>query len=712
MLSLWCAGDWYNAFPPETSRNYVGRQTCAACHEPQMKSWHGSDHDRAMELANEETVLGDFEEATFSRLGLVTRFFRQEGKYLVNTEGPDGKLHDYEIKYTFGVRPLQQYMIEFPDGRVQVLRESWDTVRGEWFYVAPPDAPDLRLEADDPTHWTGIAQNWNTMCANCHSTNLQKNFDLATNTYHTTFSEIDVSCEACHGPGSLHVELAGSRSLFWDRHHGYGLSELKKGSAEHQIETCAPCHSRRTAIHEDFHRGARFADTYDPALLRAGLYHADGQILDEVYVYGSFLQSKMHSKGVRCTDCHNPHSLELKFKGNQLCTQCHQPGKYDSPTHHHHTDALGSQCVSCHMPSKTYMEIDDRRDHSLRIPRPDLTVELGTPNACNGCHTRAEETPAWAAARVRQWYGEKRPEDPHFAHALAAAQQGEAKGLDLVRQLLHRKAAPDIVRATATELLGNYRNQDSDRLCRESLADESPLVRTAAIRAMSAQLLQQFSSEIIEALSDPVRLVRLAAVRRLAENTELLTEADSRATFDRVLGEYRDAQSQMSERAGTHMNLASLEIDLGNMDAAQDSLRDAIRLEPYLSGTRDQLAQLLERSSGDPAQIRELREKEVELLERDSKLIPDNLYPQYRRGMLLYLLGRQEEARTAFENVCEISPDSFDCWQALSLLCVDQQRWKQAAKALKQMHRLRPGDPSIAGILRRIDEGRKKTHNE
>ena len=189
-------------------------------------------------------------------------------------------------------------------------------------------------------------------------------------------------------------------------------------------------------------RETRFADAYDPSLLRAGLYHADGQILDEVYVYGSFLQSKMHSKGVRCTDCHNPHSLELKFKGNRLCAQCHVPGKYDSPAHHHHTDAAATQCVSCHMPSQTYMEIDDRRDHSLRVPRPDLTVKLGTPNACNGCHTKPQETPAWAAERVKEWYGDKRPDDPHFASAIAAAQQGAADGVDLGTRVVASASGP------------------------------------------------------------------------------------------------------------------------------------------------------------------------------------------------------------------------------------------------------------------------------
>ncbi len=734
LLALFALGagvDWYVAYPVKMPTSYVGRQSCARCHENQMRSWRGSDHDRAMELASETSVLGDFDEATFSRLGVITRFFRSDNKFYVNTEGPDRQLHDYEVKYTFGVRPLQQYMVELPGGRVQVLRVSWNTVKGEWFYVAPPDVTDERLEPGDPLHWTGIAQNWNTMCADCHSTHLEKNFNLANHTYHTTYSEIDVSCEACHGPGSLHVQLAESRSLFWDRNHGYGFSKrrtnssfpreaslgeenqlyqtiLKRAdygaSAEQQVETCAPCHSRRTQIHAHDHSGNRFADTYEPSLLHAGLYHTDGQILDEVYVYGSFLQSKMYSKGVRCTDCHNPHSLKLKFEGNRLCAQCHQPGKYDSPGHHHHRDATATQCVSCHMPARTYMEIDARRDHSLRIPRPDLTVQLGTPNACNGCHTKPKETPAWASDRIKEWYGDKHLKTPHFATAIAAARQGKAEGLDLVRALLRRQAAPDIVRATAIELLAGYGNSDSDRLCREAIKDTSPLVRMAAIRAMSPESLERFTSEVAEALSDPVRLVRLAAVRRLAEHRGQLIGSAVRTAFDEALVEYRQAQGVTLDRAASHMNLATLSLALEESTAAIKSLQTAIQLEPYLSGVRDQLAQLLESTDGDPEQIRQLRIREVELLERDSKLLPDNPLPLYRRGMLLYLLERYDEARIAMEKACQVAPNSYESWLALALLCEKQQRWEQAKKAVNMMRQLRPDAPAIQGLSLRFKQ--------
>ncbi|QEG33996.1 HEAT repeat domain-containing protein [Bythopirellula goksoeyrii] len=704
-MALWCAADWYVAYPRDARPKYVGHDSCIRCHQDQQRSWQGSDHDRAMELPTNDSVLGDFDDAEFTRHGITTRFFRQDDKFMVNTEGPDGEMHDYEIKYTFGVRPLQQYMVEFDDGRLQVLTISWDSRKNEWFMVTPPDVPHERILPGDPLHWTGMAQNWNTMCAECHSTNLEKKFDLATNTYHTTYTDIDVSCETCHGPGSMHVEMAESHSLFWDRHRGFGLEDLKGATATQQVETCAPCHSRRSPLHVNLHDGETFLDHYNPSLIEPGLYYPDGQILDEVYVYGSFLQSKMYSKGVRCTDCHNPHTLELKFEGNRLCAQCHQPGKYDTPNHHHHTDLAATQCVNCHMPARTYMGVDDRRDHSLRIPRPDLSDELGTPNACTTCHTRPEETNAWAAQAIRYWYGDKRPDDPHYGPTLLAAQLGKPEGVNLIRELLRgNPPRPDIVRATAVQLLGQYGTQESDTICREHLDDESPLVRAAATQALSETSLTTFVLEVAGQLNDPIRLVRFAAARRLIGAAAQLLDPKYRESLDKAIAEYRQAQEMVLDRAASHLNLASLNHALGEELVAQEELATAIRLEPYLTGPRDQLAELLQRAGGDPAEINRLRTEEVENLTRDAKLLPKNDQIRYRQGMLLYLLGRKKEARESFEAACELRPDSYENWLALALLCENQSSWQRAYEALEKMHELRPGDPAIRGILQNIQQ--------
>ena len=393
-IAGWPAWDWWSVLPPGKTATYVGRQSCLKCHAEQGSRWQGSDHDMAMDLATPEFVLGDFNDTQLEHHGVTSKMRRRGDEFFVETEGPDGERGEFRVKYVFGYRPLQQYLTELDKGYVQVLPVTWDTEEKRWFY-ANPDAP---FGPGDPLHWTGTAQNWNHMCADCHSTNFEKNYDLETDTYHYSYSEIDVSCEACHGPGSIHVELATANSLFWDRHYGYGLAKLKDKNSKTQIESCAPCHARRQRIYPGFEPGKDFHDHFGLSLLEEHLYHPDGQIDDEVYVYGSFTQSLMYRKGVRCTDCHDPHTTRIKYEGNRLCTQCHLSPKYDVPEHHHHQ--LGSQgalCVECHMPSKNYMVVDPRRDHSLRPPRPDLTVKLGVPNACNKCHTKEEESAQWAA---------------------------------------------------------------------------------------------------------------------------------------------------------------------------------------------------------------------------------------------------------------------------------------------------------------------------
>ncbi|HJZ04763.1 MAG TPA: multiheme c-type cytochrome, partial [Patescibacteria group bacterium] len=389
----------------EVPARFVGGKVCAGCHEEEYKLWSGSHHDLAMQGANEKTVLGDFNDVGFTYFGVESKFYRRDGKFMVRTDGPDGKLHDYEIKYTFGIYPLQQYLIEFPGGRLQALSIAWDSrPKSEggqrWFHLYPNE----KIIHDDILHWTGPNQNWNYMCADCHSTNLKKNYDQKLNKYNTTWSEINVSCEACHGPGSLHVELA-KRSESENKNLGYSkglvvrLDERKgiKWTVDPQtgrairsepritnieIETCAPCHSRRSVIWKDHAFGKPYMDTHLPTLLEEDMYYADGQIQGEVYEYGSYLQSKMYHEGVTCSDCHEPHSLKLRADGNGVCTQCHLNSKYDSTLHHFHKmGSVGTSCVECHMPVTTYMVIDPRHDHSIRIPRPDLSVKIGTPNA-------------------------------------------------------------------------------------------------------------------------------------------------------------------------------------------------------------------------------------------------------------------------------------------------------------------------------------------
>lgn len=699
--------DWYSARSVDSldHTSYVGRNTCAECHQKQHQQWTGSHHDLAMQLATDETVLANFDDVTFDWHGEQFRFFRREDHFFVHAAGSDGQYRDYQIEYTFGVEPLQQYMVKFDDGRIQVLNVAWDVLQQKWFFVPPPDAPDERIPPGDPMHWTGVAQNWNTMCAECHSTDLKKGYHLESNQFHTTFSEIDVSCEACHGPGSLHVELANSFSLFWDRRVGYGLARLKGKDSTAEIEACAPCHSRRAITQNGYRSGQPYHDFFQPQLLHEGLYHADGQILDEVYVYGSFLQSKMHAKGIRCSDCHQPHSLQLKYEGNRLCSQCHLPASYDTPTHHHHIqNGKGAQCIECHMASRNYMVIDPRHDHSFRIPRPDLSEKFGTPNTCTDCHTKPDETDAWAAEKVREWYGDKRRDDPHWTVAFVAGRNGDPQAADALKSLIERRDTPDIVRATAVDLLVGLEVDQTHSVLDDLLADSDPWVAAAAVRGWNSDDRYHFQRTLTPLLKDERRLVRMVTASRLADFPANQWNWEEQRALTEALDEFRSSHRVHLERASAHLSLGALERRLNRLDVAEQHFRHAIRLEPYLTGPRSELASVLELQGSSRDEIQRLRREELNHLERDAELLPDNAPTLYRLGLSYYLVGQLEKSEQALRAAVTAAPHDFDAHMALALILEQQQKWNEAVTVLRRMREIRPQDPSARQIYQRMQQ--------
>ena len=493
------------AYQPDQA--WVGVQVCKQCHQAEYEAWRGSHHDLAMAEATADTVLGNFNDARFEYAGKTTRFYRRGEEYRVETEGPDGKPTDYPVTYVFGVDPLQQYLVPFPGGRLQALSIAWDTRPKEeggqrWFHLYPDEA----IVAGDPLHWTGPYQNWNLQCAECHSTNLTKNYRAESHDYQTTWSEIDVACEACHGPGKQHADLAGTGKLAGAANGGFPMGLAERGSwywpegsdiaqrsepltNAHQVENCGRCHSRRGPLGEyDYSRS--LLDTHRVSLLRDPLYHADGQILDEVYVYGSFVQSKMYQAGVVCSNCHEPHSNQLRSPGNGVCAQCHKPATFDTPEHHHHpVDSPGAACANCHMPTRNYMVVDPRRDHSMRVPRPDLSVVMGTPNACTQCHT--DQGDEWALNSLRQWGVEFRDTSSHPARHIAQARRGDYRAVPGLLELARDDEAAPIWRATALAELGTTGSNEGYQLALSLLDSSDPMLRWGAVQTLEQLPLQQ-----------------------------------------------------------------------------------------------------------------------------------------------------------------------------------------------------------------------------
>ncbi len=700
---------------------FMGDISCRSCHEKEYDEWYGSHHDLAMQVVSDSTVLGDFNNSQFESNGVTTRFFVQDGEYFVNTEGPDGEYEDFQIKYTFGAIPLQQYLVEFPNGRYQCLHTAWDSEKNEWFDLMP----DEKLATDDWLHWTKGSMNWNTMCADCHSTNLKKNFDFESDSYNTTWSAIDVSCESCHGPGIDHYSYIHSADYKAGKKiAGSYMKQVSGLTKSQQVDDCARCHSRRGQITDYYDYEGQFMDHYIPSLIVNGLYHVDGQILDEVYVYGSFHQSKMNHRNVSCMDCHNPHSLDLLFDGNDLCNQCHVKETYDSESHHFHPlNTESSQCVSCHMTGEVYMGNDFRRDHSFRVPRPDLSVRTGDPNACIKCHD--DQSDEWAAEAVVKWYGPERVEN--YVDVMADIHDRIPQGAVDAIQMVGDTSVSEIIQASLIEFISTLGTEESNNLIVMSLDHYDPMVRYAAVGAMNRYSLQDRIQLVSPLLNDPVRSVRTMAAYQLAEASENIFLGEEKKRRDQAImefensldmqadfpsgqllrGQYYHKQNKLKEAKTAYKEavrqdpylpqpyyyLANLSYGDGNMEEAKSYFNSAIENDSFYIDARYGLG-LLEAEMGD------LNGAEIQLA--ISARLSGNPRYYYNWGLTLQNLNRRPEAELAYLAGIEIDNLSEYNWYALTILYIQNGQNQKAMNAGVQLVNINPDNPEYRNLLRSI----------
>jgi len=719
--------------PAAARPRFVGLQSCRPCHEHETELFTGSHHDRAMDEATEETVLGDFDDATHEWYGVTSTFYREDGKFMVRTEGPDGKLADYEVLYVFGFDPLQQYLVEFPGGRYQTLPLCWD-VRPEaeggqrWFHIYA----DEHIAPGDVLHWTGPNQSWNYMCAECHSTRLRKGYDGEKNRYDTTWSEIDVSCEACHGPGSAHLEwVAKSEGLKEGEGERAGSTGLVRLTGRAQIETCGRCHSRHTQFEEEYVHGAPLLDTHRVQILSELQYHADGQILDEVYVYGSFLQSRMFHEGVVCADCHDPHSMRTYSADNGLCARCHDPKEFDVKKHHfHEPGTVGASCVECHMPESTYMVVDPRRDHSIRIPRPDLSLTLGTPDACSRCHD--DEPVEWSAEHVEKWYGEDRRKEWHYGEAIHAGRTGSPGAVEALVRLATKNEYPAIARATAVSLLPRYPTEAAGEAIAKAAHDPEPIVRVQAARSLDLFNPARRAKVAAPLLTDPVRLVRVEAARALSDIPRKELTDEQWEELKVGMRELFASERTNADRGFSHSNLGLLLLRIGWRDRAKAAFRKAIEIEPGFVQARVNLADVL-RLEGDERGVEKILrgalviapsdpglhhalgltlvrtrrlDKALIALRRAAELAPQTPRFSYVYAIALHSTGKPDEAIARLEETWRRHPADREILQALATILRDRGSLGRARFFARKLLELDPGNPAYRRLLQSLDRGR------
>jgi Tfp pilus assembly protein PilF len=719
------------------------------CHKAEYDKWQNSHHDRAMEIASDETVLGDFGNVSVDFHGVISRFYRKDSKFFVHTQGPDGKMGEFEITHTFGWYPLQQYLVPFPGGRLQCLPITWDVKEKKWYHLYP-DAP---IDPSDWLYWTNAGQNWNGMCAECHSTNLKKNYDIQSDAYQTTWSEIDVSCEACHGPGSRHVEWAELPDMARPQTADYDLVVIAKDmDSREQVELCAPCHSRRAILGDYTHAEPDLLDSMLPSLLTPELYFADGQILEEVYVYGSFTQSKMYSRNVRCSDCHDVHSIKKVKEGNELCLQCHLAGIYDTKAHHFHKKkgengepiksvdgkvlfdvGTGAECVQCHMPERPYMVIDYRADHSFRIPRPDLSIKMSTPNACNRCHV--DKTDQWSNEYMTKWYGPGRQ-----AHYGAIIDEGRKRSRHAHKDLIKLAGDPlypVIVRSTALSLLAAYPGEETSRAYELALMDDEALIRRTAVDHLTVSDPKRQAELLISMLYDPVTAVRIEAARRMAEVSNPALNSHQQTVFQASLDEYQKSMEYSADFAFGRHNLANLYVALEQPQKAVENYQAAIKIDHLFYPAKVNLAMLynqMGKNSEAEILLREVAASHPEMVEVHYSLgllmaeekkyaeaahhlkqaaagMPHRARVHYNLGLLLQYLKQDLEAEAALRKAQELEPDNLDYLYALADFYLKRHKFQQARGIAEEMVARHPGQRVGHDILKLIEKNSETRSN-
>ena len=688
-----------NRAPARGREAFVGTAACASCHRSQSAAFAASHHDRALVAPTLEFAKERFEGAHFSsKLGGTTTFAVREGGPVVTTPLPGGKSATLPIAYVSGVWPLEQYVVRGERGKLQSLGVVWDSRtavagRNRWFHVYGANG----IAPDDPLFFTSSAQSFNHVCADCHSTFVERRYDAVTDSFDTRWSELSVGCEACHGPGAEHVRTAAAGkpvpfSVSLKRSEPWTPSATGSPTPRQQdgkeVEVCAPCHSRRKPIHEGFVAGDPFLDSFEPELLRPGRYFADGQVEGEVYEWASFRQSRMYHAGVRCSDCHEPHSGKLFAEGNALCVRCHEPTRFNGEAHSHHAGEKAPRCIDCHMPPATFMQIDERRDHSLRIPRPDRSVELGTPNACNGCHTKKPAT--WARDALAKWYP-LLPERPYFGDALAQDRKGSLEAPRALRTLAGDASAPAVARATALERLGAYPAEKTLETVRAALGSPDALVAYGAVLGAADLPVPQRAPLLLPALDHRVRAVRIAAARALSFVRATELPAGARASLERAFDEVEASFAVSASQPETHVERSAFELARGRFAEAEAALALALRLRPCLAEAHLNLADLRRQRGDEPGAERAIRAA--------LECSPESAAGHHALGLWLVRAHQAKLALVSLKKAVELAPNDARYRYVLAVALASNGERDAAIRTLEAALEHRPNDANALQAL-------------
>ncbi|WP_158970531.1 multiheme c-type cytochrome [Paraglaciecola sp. L3A3] len=662
-------------------------ENCVSCHKQAVSDWQTSDHAKAMDTATAKSVLGNFSDVTATHHSQTAKFYKKGDNFHISfTEG--GKTTDYQVTYTFGHYPLQQYLIETGDNKYQVFPFSWDSRPKEqggqkWY----PVYADEDIQAADRLHWKQPLQNWNGMCADCHSDGLQRKYTAETNHFDTKWDNINVGCQSCHGTmaehttahktakttnNALKLNAKEQKALGqWLHTPGKKVAQWQGEKRDNSfMDNCFACHSLRTPLTDGITPNKPFLDQFSPSFLSQPMYHVDGQIREEVYVYGSFLQSKMFDAGVNCLDCHNQHTMKLKVQGNGLCLQCHSAETYQQDKHlNHPADSAGGQCVSCHMPEKTYMGVDARRDHSFRIPRPELTQNYQAPNTCNTCHQ--DKSASWAKSQIKTLYGNNNPLSKNEL-ALIQLQHQYTLPLDQHLAIINDKNLNEIYRASAIALLPNSAQELTDVQIKSWVNSSEPLIRLATAQIGFLLPLPERSKSYLALLKDQFKAVRVQAATHL-----LQLGIDHSNELKQAFEELTTSHKVSMWRGEGGLNMSMVQLNLQQLEPAIKSLQHSIKIDPYFPAAYINLADIYRRSQAT--------NKEKSTYQQGISNNPLSGILHYSFGLHQIRAGEKQASLKSFQQAIKLEPENMQYAYVYFIALDNVGKTQQALAQLKMV---------------------------
>jgi tetratricopeptide (TPR) repeat protein len=664
---------------------YAGDAACKVCHAVEFEKWQGSHHALAERSWRDELDKEGFSPAQTFAHGSQSTTAALDATQVASLKTLGFKAEDkaWKVERVLGHDPLRQFLVASERGRLHATEACWDPNKKEWFNVYGSED----RKPGEWGHWTGRGMSWNTMCAGCHNTRVRKNYDSPTDTFRTTMAQMTVGCEACHGPMKQHAQAYTSgipEQIAQAKMVTFNAKDPKP-----MLDTCGMCHARRTELTGDFKPGDKFFDHHHLSTVdHTDTFYADGQIREEDYEYSSFLSSRMHHAGVRCSDCHDPHSGKPLQAGNMLCMRCHTAGGYPNapailPAAHtfHGAESAGSQCINCHMPQTVYMQRHSRHDHGFTIPDPLMTQQFGIPNACNKCHT--DKDTAWSLAAVEKWYGARMERPTRTRTTLfGKAKRGDAEAEQGLIELLDSNDTP-YWKASACLLLEHWLGSEKTRaVLVKMLKHEHELVRGSAVRALEPALEGDpfnLRTEVRPLLQDSMRNVRVAAAWALRDEVDLSKPAGR---------ELLHMLAFNADQPTGQMQLGHFELARQNPQKALSHMQAAVAWDAGSPPFRHDLA-VVHSILGDS-------QSSIQQLQEAMKLAPQEPEYPFKLALAYHEVGQTDKTIAALRETVKLAPQHEQAWYNLGLALSAQEQTAEALQALAQCERVGGRDGAAA----------------